>query len=136
MNTFMPAAPGSRSSSPTSAALSRVPPTQKAKSQCMRPVARATLSASASALVVSGWVLGISKTAVTPPSTAAREPLSKSSLCSRPGSRKCTWLSIDARQDVQAAAIDRLAGGSLPESPIAAMRPPLTPMSRRPSRRG
>ena len=43
MNTLMPAAPGSRSSSPTSPALSRVPPTQKAKSQCMRPVARAHL---------------------------------------------------------------------------------------------
>ena len=38
MNTLMPAAPGSRSSSPTSPALSRVPPTQKAKSQCMRCV--------------------------------------------------------------------------------------------------
>ena len=36
----------------------------------MRPVARATLSASVSALVVSGLVLGISKTAVTPPITA------------------------------------------------------------------
>ena len=94
MNTLMPAAPGKRSSSPTSAALSRVPPTQKAKSQCMRCVPRFTLSASVSALVVSGLVLGISNTAVTPPSTAAREPLSRSSLCSSPGSRKCTWLSI------------------------------------------
>ena len=36
----------------------------------MRPVARATLSASASAVSVSGLVLGISNTAVTPPSTA------------------------------------------------------------------
>ena len=47
----------------------------------------------ASSTVVSGLVLGISKTAVTPPSTAAREPVSRSSLCSSPGSRKCTWLS-------------------------------------------
>ena len=60
----------------------------------MRCVPRLTLSASVSALVVSGLVLGISKTVVTPPSTAAREPLSRSSLCSSPGSRKCTWLSI------------------------------------------
>ena len=37
-------------------------------------VARATLSASAASLVVSGLVFGISKTEVTPPSTAAREP--------------------------------------------------------------
>ena len=44
--------------------------------------------------MVSGLVFGISKTAVTPPSTAAREPVSRSSLCSRPGSRKCTWLSM------------------------------------------
>ena len=44
----------------------------------------------AASLVVSGLVLGISKTAVTPPSAAAREPVSRSSLCSRPGSRKCT----------------------------------------------
>ena len=80
MNTLIPAAPGSRSSSGMSATLSCVPPTQKAKSQCMRPFARASLSASASALVVSGSVLGISNTAVTPPSTAAREPVSRSSL--------------------------------------------------------
>ena len=43
-----------------------------------------TLSASAASLVVSGLVFGISKTAVTPPSTAAREPVSRSSLCSSP----------------------------------------------------
>src|SRR5690606_25601527 len=40
MKTLMPAAPGSLSSSPTYAALSRVPPTHKAKSQCMRHAAR------------------------------------------------------------------------------------------------
>ncbi len=33
-------------------------------------------------------------TAVTPPSAAARDPLSRSSFHSRPGSRKWTWLSI------------------------------------------
>jgi len=80
MNTLMPAAPGSRSSSGISATFSCVPPTQNAKSQCMRFVPRATLSASASGVVVSGLVFGISKTAVTPPITAAREPLSRSSL--------------------------------------------------------
>ena len=39
-------------------------------------------------------VLGISNTAVTPPSAAARVPVSRSSLCSLPGSRKCTCVSI------------------------------------------
>ena len=60
----------------------------------MRLRARATLSASVASVVVSGLVLGISNTAVTPPSTALREPLSRSSLCSRPGSRKCTCVSM------------------------------------------
>src|ERR1700727_1458123 len=50
------------------------------KWQCMRPSPRASLSASASALVVGGSVLGISNTAVTPPRTAARDPVSRSSL--------------------------------------------------------
>ena len=56
----------------------------------IRPAARASLSAMASALSVLGLVFGISKTAVTPPSTAARLPLSRSSFASRPGSRKWT----------------------------------------------
>ena len=47
MNTLMPAAPGRRSSSGMSSTFSAVPPTQKAWSQCMRPRARASLSASA-----------------------------------------------------------------------------------------
>ena len=46
------------------------------------------------AVVVAGSVLGISNTAVTPPCTAEREPVSRSSLWVRPGSRKCTWVSI------------------------------------------
>jgi hypothetical protein len=48
----------------------------------------------ASRVVVGGAVFGISNTAVTPPSTAARLPLSRSSLCSLPGSRKWTCVSI------------------------------------------
>jgi hypothetical protein len=39
-------------------------------------------------ITVSGSVFGISNTAVTPPITAEREPLSRSSLWVRPGSRK------------------------------------------------
>ena len=43
MKTLMPAAPGRSSSSASSSTLSRVAPTKKAKSQCMRPVARGDL---------------------------------------------------------------------------------------------
>ena len=63
--------------------------------------------------MVSGLVFGISNTAVTPPITALREPVSRSSLWVRPGSRKCTWRVDHARQDVQAAAVDGLAGRRL-----------------------
>ena len=94
MKTLTPAAPGNLSSSLSSAAFSCVPPTQNAKSQCIRCVPRFTLSASVSALVVCGSVFGISNTVVTPPITAANDPVSRSSLCIRPGSRKCTWVSI------------------------------------------
>ena len=48
---------------------------------------------------------------MTPPITAAREPVSRSSLCSAPGSRKCTWRVDDAGQDVEPGAVDDLAGG-------------------------
>ena len=59
-------------------------------------------------VVVGGSVFGISKTPVTPPSTAARLPLSRSSLCSLPGSRK--WhLGVDhAGQDMQAPGLEGL----------------------------
>ncbi len=76
----------------------------------MRPVARRTLSASAASLVVSGLVLGISKTAVTPPSTAAREPRLQVFLVLEPGLAEMHLAVDDAGQDVQAAAVDRLAG--------------------------
>ena len=95
MNTLMPAHPAAARARRHRSAFSRVPPTQKAKSQCMRSRGRAASCRRAlPRVVVSGLVLGISKTAVTPPITAAREPVSRSSLCSRPGSRKCTWVSM------------------------------------------
>ena len=85
---------------------------------------RATLSASAAALVVGGSVLGISNTAVTPPSTAPREPVSRSSLWVRPGSRKCTWLSITPGRTCRPRQSITSAGGRARQSPIAAIRPP------------
>ena len=60
-------------------------------------------------VVVGGSVLGISNTAVTPPSAAAREPVSRSSLWARPGSRKCTWLSITPGRTCRPVAVDPLA---------------------------
>ena len=71
----------------------------------MRPARpRQLVGRSASALVVVGSVFGISNTAVTPPSTAAREPVSRSSFHSMPGSRKCTWVSITPGSTVRPAA--------------------------------
>ena len=43
---------------------------------------------------MAGLVFGIQRTIVTPPARAAEVPLSKSSLYSAPGWRKCTWTSI------------------------------------------
>jgi len=88
MNTLIPAEPSNRSSAGISSMLVCVPPTKNAKSQNILCRARRTLSANVPADVVNGLVFGISNTAVTPPATAARLPVSKSSLCSNPGSRK------------------------------------------------
>ena len=70
----------------------------------------ATLSASASAVTVSGLVLGISKTAVTPPMTAASEPDSEILLVLGAGLAEMDLGVDDAGQDVQAGAVDDLAG--------------------------
>ena len=110
MKTLTPAAPGRRSSSARSSTLSRVAPTKKAKSQCMRPVARATLSASASALVVGGLVFGISNTAVTPPSTADRLPGLQILLMLEPGLAEMHLAVDHAGQNVQAGSVDGLPG--------------------------
>ena len=132
MNTLMPAAPGSISSSGRSLTLSWVPPTKKAKSQCMRPVARAILSSSALAEVVSGLVFGISNTAVTPPMTAARDPDSRSSLCSMPGSRKCTWVSMTPGRRCRPVQSTVSSARSGEKEPMPAMRPARMPTSRAP----
>jgi hypothetical protein len=95
---------------------------------------RATLASRASALQVAGRTLGMSRTVVTPPATAAREPCAQSSLCAKPGSRKCTWASTapgstrqplaSSRRGPQAAAAPASAAGT-----TAAMRPPDTSTS-------
>ena len=58
-------------------------------------------------------MLGISNTAVTPPSTAAREPVSRSSFHSRPGLAEVDLGVDDARQDGQARGVEHLAGRGL-----------------------
>ncbi len=98
----------------------------------MRPLARASLSARASASVVVGWVFGISNTAVTPPSTAPREPVSRSSFHSRPGSRKCTWLSTTPGSTVSPVASNTSLAEAWERSPTVMILPPRTPTSARP----
>ena len=58
-----------------------------------------------------GSVLGISNTAVTPPITALSEPVSRSSLWVRPGSRKCTCVSITPGRMCRPRQSTRLRGG-------------------------
>ena len=46
-------------------------------------------------VLLGGLVFGISQTEVTPPATAARDSEKISALWVSPGSRKCTWVSIN-----------------------------------------
>ena len=62
------------------------------------------------ALTVSGLVFGISKTAVTPPITAAREPVSRSSLCSSARLAEVHLRVDDAGEQMQPGRVDGLAG--------------------------
>src|SRR3954470_3311856 len=133
MKTFTPAQPGARSSSGKSSTFSRVPPMKNARSQCMRCRPRFILSAKFCALTVSGSVFGISNTAVTPPMTALRDPVSRSSLWVWPGSRKCTWVSITPGRMCRPLQSTISAAPAEPSAPMAAMRPPEMPISRTPS---
>ena len=132
MNTLTPAQPGARSSSGNSSTLSRVPPMKKAKSQCMRCRPRFTLALKVCSVTVSGSVFGISKTAVTPPIAALREPVSRSSLCVSPGSRKCTCVSITPGR--MCSPLQSITSAAEPgaNEPIAATRPLVTAISRTP----
>src|SRR5579872_357751 len=95
----------------------------------MRFLARASLSASASAEVVLGLVFGISNTAVTPPSTAPRDPASRSSFHSSPGSRKCTCVSMTPGNTTSPAASKVSPAAAVARSPISAIMPSRTPTS-------
>ena len=52
------------------------------------------INSTTSRVWMGGLVLGIQATSVKPPKAAARQPVSIVSLCSYPGSRKCTCISI------------------------------------------
>ena len=60
------------------------------------------------ALSTTGSVLGIATTAQKPPAAAARVPVSRSSLCSWPGTRRCTWGSTKAGSTWRPVAVDDL----------------------------
>ena len=94
MKILTPAQPGSNSSSPSLSAFSSDAPMKKAWSVQALPLARCSLSLRSAAVSVFGLVFGISKIAVTPPRAAPAVPRSRSSLWVRPGSRKCTWVSM------------------------------------------
>lgn len=129
MNTLTPQQPGTRSSWRSRSALAALPPMKKAWSTWARPAARRSFSSRSASVRVSGLVFGISKIAVTPPSAAAAVPVARSSLCSAPGSRKCTWVSITPGRTVSPSAAMRSAADAPASAPIAAMRPPRTPTS-------
>ena len=111
MNTLIPAAPGRRSSSARSATLSCVPPTQKAKSQCMRPVARADLVGERRL----GGRRRVGVGHLEHGGDAAEHGRARSRLevllVDRPGLAEMHLAVDHAGQDVQPGAIDALAGG-------------------------
>ena len=83
----------------------------------MRPVAAATLAASASALVVGGLVFGISNTAVTPPNTADRLPDRQILFVLEAGLAEMHLAVDHAGQNVETGGIDGLAGHALADRP-------------------
>ena len=110
MNTLMPAAPGSSSSSARSSTLSRVAPTKKAKSQCMRPVARRPCRRAPSALVVGR--LGVRHLEHGGDAAQHRRPAAgrKIFLVLEAGLAEMHLAVDHAGQDVQAGGVDGLAG--------------------------
>ena len=65
--------------------------------------------------------------------TALRDPLSRSSLWVRPGSRKCTWVSITPGRTCRPRQSTVLPADARDRSPSSTIREPVTPMSRAPS---
>src|SRR6185503_6925016 len=88
------------------------------------------------ALSITGLVFGMHATAVKPPATAAAVPVATVSLCSWPGSRRWTCMSISPGHTMKPAGISTTA---VPAStgrsrPTRAMRSPSISTSNVPSR--
>ena len=98
----------------------------------MRPVAaRDLVGERLAASSVSGSVFGISNTAGDAAHHRGARAGFEVLLVLEPGLAEMHLRVDDAGQDVEAGAVDRLAGRAARDrSPIAAMRPPATPMSR------
>ena len=123
---------GARSSIAGSSERSRESAAWKPTSTCSRPSAIAIFAARYSAVDVQGSSVGMSSTVVTPPSAAAWVPERKSSLCVRPGSRRCACASISpGRIRHPIASIVAAASWVAPGGRSAAMRPPVIATSAR-----
>src|SRR6185369_8275010 len=88
------------------------------------------------ALSLTGLVFGMQATAVKPPATAAAVPVATVSLCSCPGSRRCTCMSIRPGQTTRPAGTSTsLTSASTSRSrPTRVMRVPSMSTSNTPSR--
>jgi hypothetical protein len=92
------------------------------------------MSAVTFALSLTGDVFGMQATAVKPPATADAVPVATVSLCSCPGSRRCTCMSMKPGQITRPAGMATTVASSAGRpAPIRTMRSPSIRMSRTPS---
>ncbi len=68
-------------------------------------------------LSATGEVFGMQTMVVNPPAAAARAPDAIVSFQPKPGSRRCTWMSIKPGRDDQPARIDDLGLAFVDRSP-------------------
>src|SRR5688500_4460946 len=86
------------------------------------------------ALSLTGAVLGMQATAVNPPATADAVPVATVSLCSWPGSRRCTCMSMNPGHTTSPAGMSMITAPSAGKSrPARAMRSPSMSTSYTPS---
>ncbi len=98
-------------------------------------LARSATERSTEALSIGGDVFGMPMIAQNPPAAAARVPVSMSSLCSWPGTRRCTCGSTNAGSRwVPPASTVSTPSGASSLSPSSAISPPRTSTSMRRSR--
>src|SRR3954454_23232957 len=87
------------------------------------------------ALSLTGLVFGMHATAVKPPATAAAVPVATVSLCSWPGSRRCTCMSMSPGHRTNPAGMaTTVAPFAARSRPTPAMRPSSISTSNTPSR--